>query len=62
MLDLLLAVHPEEFIAPGGVGMGMVALWAINNRKNGNGHAMTKILVTLEFMLVELREIRRQRD
>ena len=69
MLDLLLAVEPSDVVAPGGAfGAGLFAMWAVNRRKNGNGKStsITKTLirleVTLEFMLVELRAIRSQRE
>ena len=60
MIDLLLAVHPEEFVAPGGVGAVMVAAWALNNRKNGNGRSReiaVETLTTMKFTKTALEKL-----
>lgn len=70
MLDLLTDVSLDQFVAPGSVGAAMVALFVANNarvKKNGGGlsqieRSVIKMVTTLDFILDELREQRRQRE
>lgn len=69
MLDLLADGHMTGAmlgVGGGGIGTGYLIATLVNRRKNGGlshiERSVIKMVTTLDFMLGELKEIRRQRE